>query len=170
MRRARVRPRVALQLDDPRTQLRIGVRSQSMKQALATLALVTVFVFAGTGCGGGKSTSKTTGTTATQHLTASPTAQGCVDRWNNNLERFAGSLGKVPNIDSYAVHVGTVQALCVVVVMRGPDTLVFTTHSRKPVTKGSDYLVVPTNGQKVRAVLRVPNGRFDKDLKLTLNG
>ena len=75
----------------------------------------------------------------------------------------------MPNIDSYAVHVGTVQALCVVVIMRGPDTLVFTTHSRKPVTKGSDYLVVPTNGQKVRASLRVPNARFDKDLKLTLN-
>ena len=140
-----------------------------MKQALATLALMTVLVFAGTGCGGGKSSSKTTGTSAIQHLTASPTTHGCVDRWNNNLVRFAGSLGKVPNIDSYAVHVGTVQALCVVVVMRGPDTLVFTTHSRKPVTKGSDYLVVPTNGQKVRAALRVPNARFDKDLKLTLN-
>ena len=149
-----------------------------MKQALAMLALGTLFVLAATGCGGGKSssansttvTAHTTGTTTVQHLAASPTAQGCVDRWNNNLERFAGSLGKVPNIDSYSVHVGTIQALCVVVVMRGPDTLVFTTHTRKPVTKGSDYLVVPTNGQKVRAALRVPNARFDKDLKLTLNG
>ena len=137
------------------------------------LALGTFFVLVATRCGGGKSgassttvAAHTTGTTTVRHLAASPTAQGCVDRWNTNIERFRGSLGKVPNIDSYAVHVGTVQGLCVVVVMRGPNTLVFTTHSRKPVK--SDYLVVPTNGQTVRAALRVPNARFDKDLKLTL--